>query len=312
MLQYLSTQQCNSVEHTAQLRNFTGIANTWRGFVTSVFPVCWVMDRQYEEALRESLIHDRAFWRQNTQEQSLRRWITLACPPPFNFHPYPQSELKNSPVNCLKACWSLKTSFKGLETMCLHRAISKESHKGFQTVVWSCLQPAPREEVLKDQVPAVWFAFISVSFSRQLSDKSHICLEGHEAVTKKIQDLQTLPRNRNPEILNIISNSRESCEACWKQQPHVTAPAKPKHASAPGLCHLPIDSRHILRDSGPDSLLSELPGDAGCAAVWANPTLLCGGRQICSAPFTLICRAEVTLLQVARVMHKFSSSWKCF
>lgn len=34
--------------------------------------------------------------------------------------------------------------------MCLDRGISKESHKGFQTVVWSCLQPALREqEVLK-------------------------------------------------------------------------------------------------------------------------------------------------------------------
>lgn len=34
--------------------------------------------------------------------------------------------------------------------MCLHRAIPKESHKGFQTVVWSCLQPALQEqEVLK-------------------------------------------------------------------------------------------------------------------------------------------------------------------
>lgn len=211
MLQNPSKQQCNSIQQTAN----SWVSHRARPYMQRFYFFCgsepfffagyWT--GSCKQALGGSFLHARAFWKQNLKDQSLTHWIMPACPPPFNSCPYKQSQPKNSPDNCLKVRRSFKTSFKGPETMCLHRVISKESHKVFQTVVWNCLQPALQEqEVLK--ITWLFCGLPSlVSLFPGSSPVHHIpALESMKQSQKPIKDILTLPRNRKQESLNAITN----------------------------------------------------------------------------------------------------------
>lgn len=124
----------------------------------------------------------------------------------FNSCPYNRGNWKILWPTAWKSAGLLKTSFKILENMYLHRVTYEESQNGFQTVVWSSL----------------WFPTICVSFPRWLSSKSHTCLAGQEALIKKttLRTCKKICRSRNQEILNAVPDGWESCvhirQSSWK------------------------------------------------------------------------------------------------
>lgn len=103
------------------------------------FPICLVLDKQlYTSPRRKPALCQSFLKASGTELHLLVHLLLIVVPTTEPTEEFPRQLSESVQV------------FKGLETMCLHRVIPQESHKGLQTVVWSCLQPAPREqEVLK-------------------------------------------------------------------------------------------------------------------------------------------------------------------
>lgn len=82
------------------------------------------------KARGKSLLRARGFWRQKIQKQSLRHWITSACPLPEYFWPYRLKWKTLQTTVC-----SLQV-FEGLlQSAGDHSVTQKESHQGLQTAV---------------------------------------------------------------------------------------------------------------------------------------------------------------------------------